>query len=136
MTAPNAQPGPLTQRALALKDQNDTMQQAVTDALTLVASRPAEAYDLCIQTMDKCDAYFKAEAEFLEAIGAKSEQVIEAQKSASETRAQLLYATGQAAFLLNKLPEARSAFQKAMALLDELNPMRLMVRMALANLPE
>jgi tetratricopeptide (TPR) repeat protein len=124
----------LAQRALALQAQQNEAQEIAGRGFACITSRPAEAFQLLTEALEKCAASFSAQEEFLRQTDWGPAQIPQLRHEAVETRVQLLYGQGQAAFLLSRLPEARAAFEEALALIgDQQHPARPMLRAALAN---
>jgi hypothetical protein len=124
-------PGPLAQRALALQRQFNEVNELTTRALGLVAQSPAEAEPLLAEALDRNEALHEAQEADLHA------QIEAMREGARDTRAMLLMARGQAAVLLGDLALARSCFEVSLQVIgDRPNPLKPMLRLAMANLGE
>lgn len=126
MTQPESSGKTLKDQALALQAEQRRLDEATMQALGSVRSNPDGAYVRCQQLLGEWDTFFAAHDVGLRQMGAWGlEQIPQSQEDARVTKAQLLGGMAQAAFILQRVDEAKSACTQALELLpDARNPGR------------
>jgi len=136
MSSPeSAAPGPLTQRALALQERQRTVNEFISQAMSMVAGKPADAYPLLAQAYDMAESMYREQEDFLRQMEPWGPaQIPQLQQDAGETRLQIRLMQGQAASQLLRPAEARAFYEQALALIgDRSHPAKPMILMAMAE---
>jgi hemerythrin len=133
MSVPTPQPGPMTSRALDLKEQNDRLNAFCNQAFSMVGQDAAAAEKMLAQAMQMTEDFFRAEEDFLKQVPWGAEQLPNHYNSAREAKAQILVAQAQAATILERYKDARTLYEQVLGLLDANHFMRPSIQMAIAE---
>jgi len=110
----------LKEQVLALQAEQRRLDEATTQAISSVRSNPDGAYVRCQQLLGEWDAFYAAHDAGLRQLGAWGlEQIPQSQEDARVTKAQLLGGMAQAAFILQRVDEAKSACTQALEMLPD-----------------
>jgi hypothetical protein len=116
----SSQPGPATQRALDMKQQQCEVEEFSTRAMHMIAIDPASAEPMLAEALEKTACMFQAQKEFLQGMPSwGNEQLPRLEQDRVAAIVVLHMSLGHAATVLGKYQQARACYQTALA---ELGP--------------
>lgn len=133
MSNSSPEPGPMTRRAMELREQRQRMDAFTTQACTMVAQDAAAAEPMLVEALRMTEAYYASVEDLRRQAPPGAQPPPDYSQEAREAKVQILMARAMAANKLRRYKDAAAFYEQVLGLLDASHFMRPTVQMALAD---